>query len=172
LKALPWTKFIPGLLGPASLLPMSGLAVINVFLPLAILRLAARRRPWTVRLLLAVPVAAAIPLTAFVTLEPTLREQSDGLALSPKVQFALGTLAAIPVVLYAATIVISVHRHRWRGVLVLISLAVFIATAVAACWLLFDMQFMPAIEHYNWSELWHGNLVPPTNLMQLPRIAR
>jgi hypothetical protein len=39
------------------------IAIVNLVLPLAMLRLATRRRFWTLRLLMALPVAVAIPLT-------------------------------------------------------------------------------------------------------------
>jgi hypothetical protein len=149
---------------------MCGLALVNVFLPLAILRLAARRRPWTTRVLLALPVAAAIPLTAFIMLEPSLPVQFAALAHSPKAQYVVGTLMGIPFLVYAARIVVNILRRRWRRLLVFIALTLLAAAAVAACWVSFDMRTMPAIEHYDWSAWWHGNSAPSINLAQLVQI--
>jgi hypothetical protein len=158
-RPLPWTTGIANVFGLIGQVIVAGLTLVNVALPLVILRLAARRRPWTVRLLLAVPVAAAIPLTvllAFESLEPAL---ADPFPSSPRLWLVLGTLAGIPVLVYTATIGSSVIRRRWRALALLVGLTILASLAIGAAWLWLDMRATPAIERYDWSE-WYWAVVP------------
>jgi hypothetical protein len=130
------------------------LALGNALLPLAILRLAARRRPWTLRLLMALPVAAAVPLTAFTVVRPQLPGEIASQPVSPRVVFVLGTLAGLPIVLYAWSAVANVLRRRWKRLAWLAGLTIASAAAIAAAWLWADSRTMPAIEHYGRSGWW------------------
>ena len=75
------------LFGPQRLSSVAALAFLNVVVPLAILRLAARRRPWSVRLLMAVPVAVAVPLSVFLAFEDRMPALRNILSLGPGAAF-------------------------------------------------------------------------------------
>ena len=131
---------------------MIGLALFNVFLPLGILRLVALRRPWTLRLMMALPVAAAVPLTAFVALEPLIPALPAPYPASTRVLFTLGSLAGIPIVCYAAQRRAGTfcdcdggHRRSWSGS------PFWRPWPIGLVWLRIDTTSMPAIEHYAWS---------------------
>ena len=131
-----------------------GLALFNVFLPLGILRLVALRRPWTLRLMMALPVAAAVPLTAFVALEPLIPALSAPYPSSSRILVTLGSLAGIPIVCFAATACRSLVCRRWRELALLTGLTILASLAIGLVWLRIDARSMPAIEHYDWSG-WH-----------------
>ena len=139
MRSLPWTIAVDRDAVGSGLLAASGLALFNVFLPLGILRLAARRRPWTLRLLMALPVAAAVPLTAFVALEPLIPTLPAPYTVSSRVLFTLGTLAGIPIVTFAAIIGDSVIRRRWKRLALLAGLTVLASLATAAIWIRLDL---------------------------------
>ena len=112
MRPLPWTTTIASRVSLKGFLFVVGLALLNVVLPLVILRLAAHRRPWTTRLLMALPVAAAIPLSTVLTLEPLLSAAPPfSCRFPPRRSFALGTLAGLPVVAYGALIGWAVIRR-------------------------------------------------------------
>ena len=67
-----------------------GLALVNFVLPLVVLRLVAGRRRWSVRVLMALPVAAAIPLMALLTLEPCSPGALIAWVASAKLEFVAG----------------------------------------------------------------------------------
>ena len=72
-RALPWFRRLTGPVGPRGFFAAGGLALVNVGLPLLILRLAARkRRQFNIRSLMVLPLAAAVPLMTFLTLTPSL----------------------------------------------------------------------------------------------------
>jgi hypothetical protein len=111
--------------------------------------------------LMALPVAAAVPLTAFLALEPLMPvpKPPTPLPSSPMALFALGTLAGVPVVFYVLLGGWSLVRWRWRTLALLAGFTVVVSLAIAAIWLRVDMRDMPAIEHYSRSG-WHLTLLP------------
>ena len=123
-RPLPWAAPILRNIGLTGFLAATGLALVNVLLPIALLRLAARRRPWTVRLLMAVPLAVAVPLMVFRARETLLPEEIGTLPLSARSVFVLDTLAGLPIVVYAVFAVWSLVRRRWRTVAVLAALTI------------------------------------------------
>ena len=147
-RPLPWTTWAGGALNALNFLTVGGLALLNVVLPLAIIRLAARRRPWSIRVMMALPVAVAAPLTALLTIEPSMLPNAPLLLLSPSILFGLGTVAGLPVVIFAGLILASAFRLRWRRLALVVALTFLVTVAIGACWLWFDMPSMPAIEHY------------------------
>jgi hypothetical protein len=94
------------------------------------------------------PVAAAVPLAALLTFDPSVLANATLLSLSPKVLFGFGTLAGLPVAICAALIASSAFRRRWRRLVKLVGLTLLITVVIGAGWLWFDMRSMPAIEHY------------------------
>jgi hypothetical protein len=158
-RPLPWTIAVPREAVPSGLLAVVALALVNVVLPLGILGLAARRRPWTLRLLLALPVAAAVPLTAFLALEPLIPSLPAPFPSSPRMLYTLGTLVGIPILADAILMGWSLIRRRWRILAVLAGLTVGASLAIGLAWLWFDLRAMPAIEHYTWAE-WYSVVLP------------
>jgi hypothetical protein len=199
-------------------------ALINVCIPVAILWLATRRRFWSMRLLLALPVVAAILLTSYSTLSSLILDRpqmtvphSWGVILSvvllvmagvPIVAYATAfvlslvrvrwlkwllalpvvaailvagssvldtltpktpqptswwsipldvtvlSMSGVPIVAYAAVLVLSLVRRRWRKTGLLIASALLAAILIGAIMLRSDMLMKPLIEHYDWSG-WH-----------------
>jgi hypothetical protein len=158
-RQLPWADPIRRTMGLSGFLAAIGLALVNVVLPIAILRLAARRKPWTMRLLMAIPVAAAIPLTVFLALQGRMPSQIGTVPVSARIVFVLGTLAGLPIVVHAGLVVWSLIRRRWRALAVLAVLTVAASAVVGAAWLWLDERSMPAIEHYDRST-WYQAAVP------------
>ena len=146
-------------LGLKGLLFVIGLALTNVIFPLAILRLAARRRPWTMRLLMALPVAAAAPLMALLALTPVLESRADPWIPYPKLEFLLATLAGVPLLVYGLAVCLALSRRRWKTLGKLISLALLASIVAAGGWLWYDMKSMPAIEHYGPTG-WYFAVIP------------
>jgi hypothetical protein len=158
-RLLPWTSGIAGSIGPPALLALGGLVLVNVVVPLAILHRTARRRPWSLRLLMALPVAVAVPLTALLTPEPLIPARLDPWPSSAKLLFTLGTVVGLPVVVFVALIGGSViHKRRVRFA-VLVGLIALASVAVGTLWLWADMQVMPTIERYDWTG-WYRVAMP------------
>jgi hypothetical protein len=158
-RSLPWVAWLAGPLGPWGFLAAAGLAGINVVLPLLILRAIAGRRRFSIRALMALPVAAAIPLMAFLMLEPFLPVGSTPLLASEKRVFAAGTLAGLPIAVCLVWIARSLARLRWRPAATMAALTALATLAIAAVWLWFDMKSMAAIEHYG-SSRWYLVTLP------------
>ena len=133
---------------PGLLFQLGGLALINIGLPLAILKMATRQRIRSIRLLLAIPVAVAIPLTvsrAFLSLSA--------------VQLTASTLAGIPFLVYAGAVGQSIINRRFRRFAVLIGLTALYAAVIASWWLWHDSRGMSAFEYYSWSG-WYVVAIP------------
>ncbi len=158
-RPLVWTNAVSPDALRTGLLAVLALAVINVGMPLAILRLAAGRRRWGLQLLMALPIAAAVPLTVFLTVEPLIPILPGPFPSSARVLFALGTLAGIPVVACAVLIGGTLVRRRWKTFGLLVGLTMLTSLIIGAVWLWLDSRDMPAIEHYSWSG-WYLVAVP------------
>ncbi len=150
-RGLPWTNLMTPQTARTGLLAVLGLALLNVFVPLSLLWLAARRRPWSLRVLMALPVAAAVPLTAFQAVEPLLPVPSASTPLpsSPLALFALGSAAGVPLVAFVLVVGLTLFRKRWRTLIFLTGFTLLSSFTIAAIWLWFDMRTMPPIEHYS-----------------------
>ncbi len=153
-RPLPWVEWLKGPFGPWGFLAAGGLALFTVVLPLSILRLVTGRRRFSIRALMALPVAAAFPLMVFLMLEPVLPVGSSPLLGTEKRLFIVGMLAGLPIVFYGAWIAWSLARLRWRPALALVVLTMLASLAIGAAWLRLDMKSMPAIEHYG-SDGWY-----------------
>ena len=150
-RGLPWTNLMTPQTARTGLLAVLGLALLNVFVPLSLLWLAARRRPWSLRVLMALPVAAAVPLTAFQAVEPLLPvpPPSAPLPSSPLALFALGSAAGVPLLAFLLVVGVTLLRKRWRTLIFLTGFTLLASFTMAAIWLWFDMRSMPPIEHYS-----------------------
>ena len=148
-------------LGLKELLFITGLALANIIVPIGILRLAARRRPWTMRLVLALPVAAAVPLMVLLAVTPTFEARTNPWVAYARLEFLLATLAGVPFLVYTLAIGLALARGRWKSVAMLAALALVTSLVVAAVWIGYDMRSMPAIERYG-SVGWYLVLVPGT----------
>jgi PQQ-like domain len=155
----PWAHAVDNEAAGSGVLAVIILALFNVYLPLGILRQAARRRPWTLRLMMALPVAAAVPLTAFVAIEPLIPALPAPYPSSSRVLFGLGSLVGLPIVSFAAVTGWSVLRRRWRRLALLAALTGLVSLAIGMAWLRIDIRSMPAIEHYAWTG-WYLAVLP------------
>ena len=174
-RPLPWANAVEVDAAASGALVAVGLALFKVFLPLGILRLVALRRPWTLRLMMALPIAAAVPLSAFVALEPVIPALPAPYPSSSRVLFTLGSLAGTPIVCLAAMAALNVARRRWGHLALLAGVTVLASLAIGLVWLRIDIRSMPAIEHYDWSG-WYLSVLPGAYavgvLMVLARIVQ
>ena len=108
---------------------------------------------------MALPVAAVLPLMAYLMLEPLLPVGSTPLLGTEQRLFIVATLAGLPIVFYVAWMARSLARLRWKPALALATLAVLSSLTIAAVWLWFDMKSMPAIEHHG-SAGWYLAAMP------------
>jgi hypothetical protein len=148
-RPLPWLIWLKGIFGPWGFLAAAGLALVNVALPLSIVRLLAGRRRFSIRALMALPVAAAIPLMCLLVLEPVLPANSAPFLTSERRLFTAGTLAGLPIVYCVLWTAKRVARLRWKTVCAIAALIVIASLAIAAVWLRFDVRSKAAIEHYS-----------------------
>ena len=73
--------------------------------------------------------------------------------------FVLGTLAGLPIIFYAVSVVANLFRRRWKALAWVAGLTAIGSAIIAAAWLWADSRTMPAIEHYGRSG-WPLVLVP------------
>ena len=97
---------------------------------------------------MALPIAAAVPLWVFQTIEPMIPVQFGSTPISARVVFVLGTLAGMPMVLYAGFVLSSLVRRRGKALAWLVGITLVASALIAAVWLRIDSRIMPAIEHY------------------------
>ncbi len=149
MRPLPWNS-TNGANWLELLFQLGGLACFNIVMPLAIVKMATRQRIRSVRLLLAMPVAVAIPIS------------SSRLFLSlSAVQLTASTLSGVPFVVYAGALGQSIVNRRWRRFAVLIGLTAIAALVLGGCWLWYDRRGMSAIGYYSWSG-WYELVIPAT----------
>ena len=114
-RPLPWVRRLKGAFGPWGFLAAGALALLNLALPLCMFWLAVgRRTAFRIRALMALPVAVAIPLMAFLTLAPWLPVGSERVLASENRVFLTGTVAGVPIVLFVGLMVVGVIRRRWK----------------------------------------------------------
>ena len=156
--------WLTGMLGPLGfLVAVCGLAMVNVVLPLLILL------PWTRAWhespsgpLMALPVAAALPLMVFLMLERVLPVGSNALLSSEKRLFVTGTVAGCyqwPWPRLPLTVAAWPCVRRWRPPAALGGLTILASLAIAVVWVWFDMKSMASIERYGWRG-WHLVALP------------
>jgi hypothetical protein len=153
-RPLPWVSPVEPYADPLEQVTVAA-ALINVCIPVAILWLATRRRFWSMRLLLALPVVAAILVagsSVLDTLTPKTPQPTSWWSIPLDV--AVLSMSGLPIVAYAAVLVLSLVRRRWRKTGLLIASALLAAILIGAIMLRSDMLMKPLIEHYDWSG-WH-----------------
>ena len=138
-----------------------GATLVNVCIPVMLLWLATRRRFWSMRLLLALPVVVAVIMagsSALISLFPDILQPSPtpwrGLVFS----MALLSMSGLPVVAYTVAFVLALVHRRWKKIGVLVAGAVLVAVLILTLTLWAVSHAKPAIEHYNWSG-WHQALI-------------
>ncbi len=109
-RPVPWAVGQSLYLHPGILIALGGLALINVMLPLAIVKVAIRRRVRGVLLLLALPVVVAIPMAVFLTIDSLEPVPHD----PPWIVGTVSTLAGIPVLVYLSQLGRSLILGRWK----------------------------------------------------------
>jgi ABC-type tungstate transport system substrate-binding protein len=140
-----------GLFGPRAFVSAGGLALVNVVLPLLVLRLVVgRRRVFRMWALMVVPVAAVVPLMVYLSLAPWLPVGEQRWLATEQRVFLAGTLAGVPVVLGAWCVLAAVVRRRWRRIAGMIGLVTLATLLVAGVWIWLDRKSMAAIERYGW----------------------
>lgn len=100
--------------------------------------------------MMALPIAVAVPLSAFLTFEPLMPvpAPTSPLPSSPLALFALGTAVGVPLFFFILIAGLSLLRGRLRTLALVIGFAAVVSCALAVIWLRLDMRGMPAIEHY------------------------
>jgi hypothetical protein len=150
-RPLPWVLKLKGEFGPWGFVAAGGLAFLNLGIPVFVLWMAGgRRRAFRIRTLMALPVAAAIPLIAFLTLAPWLPVGPGRLLATEERVFLSGTVGGVPVVLYVGWMVMGVMRRRWKDVVALVALTGIATLAIAGGWIWLDRKSMAGIERYGW----------------------
>ncbi len=149
LRPLPWVNPIRRAMDVAVVIEVLALAAVNVVLPLGVLWLFARGRRWSIRLLMLLPVAVAVPLWVFQTVEPMLPAQVANRPIAPRVLFTLATLAGLPPILVVGSILINLAGRRWRVLAWRAGVTAVAAAIIAAVWIRDDLRLMSASEHYD-----------------------
>ncbi len=148
-RPLPWVVHLKGFFGPLALVASTGLALINFGLPMMIILLATHRRRLTVRALMTLPIAAAIPLVSFLTLSPWLPVGTSR-ALATELQVFLdGTLVGMPIFWCAVWTIPSLVRGRFKPIAIVAGLTLMASFSVAVIWVVIDRRSMAEIEHYD-----------------------
>ena len=147
-RPLPW--LIPEEAWPIHL-EMGLLAFFNIAVPLTIVRLAARKRPYFVRLLLALPLSGGILWATFLctTKSPnsSLDDPATWFALA---MFAVRSLVGVPFMAYAWLVARCFIRPRRARVAWLAGSTALFSLVFAIMQLRADMKLMIAPEYYSW----------------------
>jgi hypothetical protein len=135
------------------LLVMAGVPIVAYATAFVLSLVRVRWLKW----LLALPVVAAILVAGSAALDFLIREnrQSAGSSWwSIPLDVTVLSMSGLPIVAYAAVLVLSLVRRRWRKTRLLIASALLAAILIGAIMLRSDMLIKPLIEHYDWSG-WH-----------------
>ena len=150
-RPLPWLKWLKGALGPWGFIGAFGLALVNVGVPILILRaICGGRRVFRMWVLMMVPVVAAVPLLVFLTFSQRMPVGTGALFGSETRVFLTCTLAGSPMVWCVWSLGACLAGRRWRGVLAMVGLGLVATMAIAVGWVWLDRKSMAAIEHYGW----------------------
>ncbi len=159
-RRLPWSPAIPSKPQPRAYWSAAWLALINVVVPLAILRRATRGRFWSVRLLLALPVVVTIPVAMFLSrIGSSTPPHGDSATWVALQGFAWTSLLGLPLLAYLAGVARIVMSRRWQRLARLAGLTVLAGVGIGLLWLWIDARTMTALEHYTWSD-WYQVVMP------------
>ena len=160
-QRLPWVRPSPIYEDPL-IQVVIGATLVNICIPIMVLRLATRRRFWSMRLLIALPVVVAVSMAGSSTL---ISLAPDNLQPSPTPLWgfvldgmALLSMSGLPIVTYTVAFVLALVHRRWKKIGVLVAGAVLAAVLILTLSLWAVSHAKPAIEHYNWSG-WHQVLI-------------
>jgi hypothetical protein len=131
-----------------------GATLVNVCLPVMLLWLATRRRFWSTRLLLALPVVVAVSMagsSTLISLVPNDLQTSPTSWGDVVRRVAWLSMGGLPIVAYAVALAFALVRRRWKKVGVLVAGSVLVSVLLLTLTLWAVSQAKPAIEHYNWS---------------------
>ena len=159
-RQLPWVRPTP-IYGDPLIQAAIGATLVNVCIPVMVLWLATRRRFWSVRLLLALPLVVAVSMAGsatLISLIPDNLQQSATTWWGLVLRVALLSLSGLPVVAYTFAFILALVRRRWKKIGVLVAGAVVPAVMILTLSLWAVSNAKPAIEHYNWSG-WHQALI-------------
>ncbi len=151
-RPLPWTNTIRHVIGLRAFASCVGLAVVNVAVLLLVFWLAARRRSWSLLPLMALPLAAAIPLRVFQFVEAMIPGEIGGRPFASSTIFLAATAAGVPIVALAAAIARAFFGVNWRALAIIAGLTLAVSVLIAAIWIGIDSRKMPAIERYDRSD--------------------
>ncbi len=135
--------------------------LVNVCIPVMVLWLATRRRFWSMRLLLALPVVVAVSMagsSSLISLFPNELQPSGTPWWGFVDVVAWFSMGGLPIVAYTVAFVLALVRRQWKKIGVLVAGAVVSAVLILTLTLWATRHAKPAIEHYNWSG-WHHSLV-------------
>ncbi len=131
-----------------------GATLVNVCIPVMVLWLATRRRFWSVRLLLALPVAVGVIIagsSTLISLIPDYLQPSPTSWWDLVLRVAWLFLSGLPVVAYTVALALAIVHRQWKKISVLIAGAVLAAVLILTLMLCAVSHWKPAIEHFNWS---------------------
>ncbi len=149
MRPLPWHRPNAAADLARAFFDFGGLALINIIIPLTVLKLATRRRVRGVSLLLALPVVVAVPLAGWIAIYRSV----------PVVELILGGLVGLAILEYPVAVGLGIRNGRWRRLALRVCLTAVVTVAIAT-WLLWsDMRGMAAIERYTWSG-WYLVVIP------------
>ncbi len=139
---------------------MVGLTLVVIVIPLAILKLAKRRRFRSVRTLAVLPLAVALPLTAYVwTIQSSRPQRVVPTASSGLLGFIVGSTGGLPILAYLLVTASMPFQRRLRWLAGWFVLTAVIGLVIGLIWIRTDMQAMSSFEHYSWSG-WYEPVVP------------
>jgi outer membrane protein assembly factor BamB len=148
-RPLPWQNRLERFMGPTAFAIAAGLALINVVIPVSILRLVTRgRRAFRMRALMVLPIVCAIPVMSYMLLSPWLPAGDGPLLSSEGRVFLCGTMAGVPVVMCLAWLITRLVRLKLQPIFTLAGFALMTSMVVAGLWLWFDMKSIARIEQY------------------------
>ncbi len=149
MRPLPWYRTNGAAEFSRAFFAFCGLALINIVIPLMVLKLATRRRVWGVSQLLALPVVVAVPMAGWIAIYGSL----------PVVELIAGSLVGLAILEYTVGVSLSIRNGRWRRLALRVCLTALVTVAIGS-WLLWsDMRGMTAIERYTWSG-WYLIVIP------------
>jgi outer membrane protein assembly factor BamB/predicted Ser/Thr protein kinase len=133
-RPLPWVGPVEPYEHPLVLLAL-GATMTNLCIPAAILWLATRKRFWSMRLLLALPVVVAIILTGYQAMSSLMLDRPQ-LTVPPGLGALFGVIVipmvGIPIVAYTTAFVLSLVRVRWLKWLLALPVVAAILVAISS----------------------------------------